>query len=51
MGKGGLGWLPFVCCVFITHTRELRSTPVRVCLWLAWLVTLSVSVGGVSICS
>lgn len=50
MEKGGLGRLPFVCCVFITYTRELRGTPVSVCSWLVWLVTRSVFVGGVSAC-
>lgn len=24
MEKGGLGWLPFDCCVFITYTREIK---------------------------
>lgn len=33
MKKGGLGWVPFVCCVFIiSYTRELRGISVRVCL-------------------
>lgn len=24
MEMGGLGWLPFDCCVFITYTREIK---------------------------
>lgn len=41
MNEGGLGWLPFDCCVFITYTRELKKGTLAKMPFVAGLARVS----------